>query len=435
MIYLENCAKIRNNLHICKKSSNFVAKIYQKITFMKKVLSIFAFLCATLMTVQAERVVLGAEQTKEYLPLLKGKRVALLSNHTGIVIQAKGERQEVKGDTIHTLDLLLKNGVNVTAIFSPEHGFRGTAREGELVASSVDEKTGIPILSLYDGKSKRPSKEAMQSFDVLITDIQDVGLRFYTYYVTMFRLMNACVSEGKQFMVFDRPNPNGYYVDGPILDMKHKSGVGALPIPVVHGMTLGELALMINGERWLDDSLQVDLTVIPCKNYTHQTLYRLPVAPSPNLRNMLSIYLYPAVCLFEATPVSLGRGTDKPFLCYGHPNFNAPRTEPSVYGPAITFTPNQSTQKGRVCDGVDLSGMSEEEARQVGFSLRYLLDAYKHLNMDNYFFRSFFELLVGQDYVRKMILQGKNEEEIRACWQDDVAMFKEQRRPYLLYKE
>ena len=452
MIYLENCAKIRNNLHICKKSSNFVAKIYQKITFMKKVLSIFAFLCATLMTVQAERVVLGAEQTKEYLPLLKGKRVALLSNHTGIVIQAKGEkaypqplpkgkgeakgeRQEVKGDTIHTLDLLLKNGVNVTAIFSPEHGFRGTAREGELVASSVDEKTGIPILSLYDGKSKRPSKEAMQSFDVLITDIQDVGLRFYTYYVTMFRLMNACVSEGKQFMVFDRPNPNGYYVDGPILDMKHKSGVGALPIPVVHGMTLGELALMINGERWLDDSLQVDLTVIPCKNYTHQTLYRLPVAPSPNLRNMLSIYLYPAVCLFEATPVSLGRGTDKPFLCYGHPNFNAPRTEPSVYGPAITFTPNQSTQKGRTCDGVDLSGMTEEEARQVGFSLRYLLDAYKHLNMDNYFFRSFFELLVGQDYVRKMILQGKNEEEIRACWQDDVAMFKEQRRPYLLYEE
>ena len=452
MIYLENCAKIRNNLHICKKSSNFVAKIYQKITFMKKVLSIFAFLCATLMTVQAERVVLGAEQTKEYLPLLKGKRVALLSNHTGIVIQAKGEkaypqplpkgkgeargeRQEVEGDTIHTLDLLLKNGVNVTAIFSPEHGFRGTAREGELVASSVDEKTGIPILSLYDGKSKRPSKEAMQSFDVLITDIQDVGLRFYTYYVTMFRLMNACVSEGKQFMVFDRPNPNGYYVDGPILDMKHKSGVGALPIPVVHGMTLGELALMINGERWLDDSLQVDLTVIPCKNYTHQTLYRLPVAPSPNLRNMLSIYLYPAVCLFEATPVSLGRGTDKPFLCYGHPNFNAPRTEPSVYGPAITFTPNQSTQKGRTCDGVDLSGMTEEEARQVGFSLRYLLDAYKHLNMDNYFFRSFFELLVGQDYVRKMILQGKSEEEIRACWQDDVAMFKEQRRPYLLYQE
>ena len=446
---------IHNNLHICKKSSNFVPKICPKSDNMKKILSILAFLCAAWMSVQAERVILGAEQTKQYVPLLKGKRVALLSNHTGIVIQAKGERlraphdtsvvgdpakakgerQEVKGDTIHTLDLLLKNGVNVTAIFSPEHGFRGTAREGELVASSIDEKTGIPILSLYDGKSKRPSKEAMATFDILITDIQDVGLRFYTYYVTMLRLMDVCAQEGKQFMVFDRPNPNGYYVDGPILDMKHKSGVGGLPIPVVHGMTLGELAQMINGERWLSDSLQVDLTVIPCKNYTHQTLYRLPVAPSPNLRNMLAIYLYPSVCLFEATPVSLGRGTDKPFLCYGHPNFNAPRTEASIYGPAITFTPNQSTQKGRVCDGVDLSGMSEEEARKVGFSLRYLLDAYQHLNMDNYFFRSFFELLVGQDYVRKMIIQGKSEEEIRARWQEDVARFKEQRRPYLLYEE
>ena len=240
---------------------------------MKKILSICAFLCAAFMTIQAKNVEVGAEQTKQYLPLLKGKRVALLSNHTGIVIQGK--------DTIHTLDLLLKHGVEVTAIFSPEHGFRGTAREGEHVASSVDEKTGIPILSLYDGKSRRPSKEAMQTFDILITDIQDVGLRFYTYYITMFRLMDACAHEGKQFMVFDRPNPNGYYVDGPILDMKHKSGVGALPIPVVHGMTLGELALMINGEYWLYDSLQVDLTVIPCKNYTHQTLYRLPVAPSP----------------------------------------------------------------------------------------------------------------------------------------------------------
>lgn len=394
---------------------------------MKKIIAIFAFLFVAWSTIQAERVLVGAEQTKMYLPLLKGKRVALLSNHTGVVIQGK--------DTIHTLDLLLKHGVEVTAIFSPEHGFRGTAREGEHVASSVDEKTGIPILSLYDGKSQRPSKEAMNTFDILITDIQDVGLRFYTYYVTMYRLMNACATEGKQFMVFDRPNPNGYYVDGPILDMKHKSGVGALPIPVVHGMTLGELAQMINGEHWLNDSMQVELTVIPCKNYTHQTLYRLPIAPSPNLRNMLSIYLYPSVCLFEATPVSLGRGTDKPFLCYGHPNFNAPRTSPSVYGPVITFTPNQSTQKGRICDGVDLSNMTEEDARKVGFSLRYLLDAYEHLNMDNYFFRSFFELLVGVDYVRKMINQGKTEEEIRALWQNDVIRFKEQRRPYLLYEE
>lgn len=374
-----------------------------------------------------EKVQVGAAQVENYLPILKGKRVALLSNHTGIVIQ--------NTDTIHSLDLLLQHGINVTTIFSPEHGFRGTAREGEHVASSVDEETGIPILSLYDGKSKQPSEEAMATFDILITDIQDVGLRFYTYYVTMLRLMNACAKTGKQFMVFDRPNPNGYYVDGPILDMKYKSGVGALPIPVVHGMTLGELAQMINGEYWLSDSLQVDLTVIPCKNYTHQTLYRLPIAPSPNLRNMLSIYLYPSMCLFEATPVSLGRGTDNPFLCYGHPNFNSPYTEKSMYGSPITFIPSQSTQKGRTCDGVDLSDMSEEEARKIGFSLRYLLDAYTRLNMDNYFFRSFFELLVGQNYVRKMIIQGKSEDEIRAYWQEDVAKFKEQRRPYLLYEE
>lgn len=400
---------------------------WHNIHYMKRIIVVLAILGTLVLTVQADHVVLGAEQTKIYLPLLQGKRVALLSNHTGIIIH--------DGDTIHTLDLLLKHKVNVTAIFSPEHGFRGTAREGEKVASSVDAQTGIPILSLYDGNSKRPSKEAMATFDVLITDIQDVGLRFYTYYITMLRLMDACAQNGKQFMVFDRPNPNGFYVDGPILDMKHASGVGALPIPVVHGMTLGELAQMINGEYWLSDSLQVDLTVIPCLGYTHQTLYRLPVAPSPNLQNMLSIYLYPSVCLFEATPMSLGRGTDKPFLCYGHPNFAAPRTGVSRYGSPITFTPTQSTQKGRVCDGVDLSNMSEEEARNIGFSLRYLLDAYEHMHMDNYFFRPFFELLVGQDYVRKMINQGKSEDEIRVCWQADVANFKEQRRPYLLYEE
>ena len=231
---------------------------------MKKIFSVLLVLCLV-QVVYANRVIVGAELTKEYLPLLKGKRVALLSNHTGLIIQAKG-------DTIHTLDWLLGHGIQVTAIFSPEHGFRGTAREGEKVASSVDEKTGIPILSLYDGDSKYPSKESMGMFDVLVTDIQDVGLRFYTYYITMYRLMDVCAQYGKQFVVFDRPNPNGWYVDGPILDMKHKSGVGALPIPVVHGMTLGELALMINGEGWLKDGAKVDLTVVPCKNYTHQTL-------------------------------------------------------------------------------------------------------------------------------------------------------------------
>ena len=373
--------------------------------------------------IYAERVIVGAEQTKEYLSDLKDKRVALLSNHTGLIIQGK--------DTTHTLDWLLQKGIQVTAIFSPEHGFRGTAREGEKVASSVDEKTGIPILSLYDGDSKYPSKESMAMFDVLVTDIQDVGLRFYTYYITMFRLMDVCAQYGKQFVVFDRPNPNGWYVDGPILDMKHKSGVGALPIPVVHGMTLGELALMINGEGWLKDGAKVDLTVVPCKNYTHQTLYELPIAPSPNLPNMKAIYLYPSICLFEGTPVSLGRGTDMPFQVYGHPDMK---------GYDFSFTPRSKAgaknppQENKLCHGVDLRGLSNEAIWAKGLDLTYVIDAYRNLNMGDKFFTSFFNLLIGTDKVKKMIIEGKSAEEIRATWQEDVAKFKEQRKPYLIYE-
>ena len=382
------------------------------------------FICIALFSlVSMAEVQVGASRTNVYLPLLQGKRVALMSNHTGMV----GEK--------HTLDILIENGINVTAIFSPEHGFRGTAREGEHVKSSVDEKTGVPILSLYDGKSGRPSDESMQKFDVLIVDIQDVGLRFYTYYITMVRLMDASAEHKKQVIIFDRPNPNGYYVDGPILDMKYKSGVGYLPIPVVHGMTLGELAQMVNGEKWLTDGKQVELTVIPCLNYTHQTLYRLPIAPSPNLRNMLSVYLYPSVCLFEGTPVSLGRGTDKPFLCYGHPNMIHASEGIDVRRYDFVFHPTASTQKGRTCYGVDLSGMSEEEALKKGFCLDYVIDAYKALNMDNFFFSAFFEKLVGVEYIRKMIIAGKTAEEIKATWEDDVKQFIIQRKPYLLYEE
>lgn len=382
------------------------------------------FICIALFSlVSMAEVQVGASRTDVYLPLLQGKRVALMSNHTGMV----GEK--------HTLDILIENDINVTAIFSPEHGFRGTAREGEHVKSSVDEKTGVPILSLYDGKSGRPSDESMQKFDVLIVDIQDVGLRFYTYYITMVRLMDASADHKKHVIIFDRPNPNGYYVDGPILDMKYKSGVGYLPIPVVHGMTLGELAQMVNGEKWLTDGKQVELTVIPCLNYTHQTLYRLPIAPSPNLRNMLSVYLYPSVCLFEGTPVSLGRGTDKPFLCYGHPNMIHASEGIDVKRYGFVFHPTASTQKGRTCYGVDLSGMSEEEALKKGFCLDYVIDAYKALNMDNFFFSAFFEKLVGVDYIRKMIIAGKTAEEIKATWEDDVKQFIIQRKPYLLYEE
>lgn len=388
-------------------------------TKKRLILIVLATVCM-LSCVQAQRVVMGDEQTDAYLPILKNKRIALFSNHTGM-IGAK-----------HLLDVLIEKGVNVVAIFSPEHGFRGKADAGEKVSSSVDAKSGVPILSLYDGKDQRPSETSMRKFDVLLVDIQDVGLRFYTYYITMCRLMDACAQYNRKVVVLDRPNPNGHYVDGPILDMKYKSGVGALPIPIVHGMTLGELALMVNGERWLPASRVADLTVIPCKNYTHQTMYELPIPPSPNLPNMKSIYLYPSTCFFEATPVSLGRGTDKPFQVYGHPNMT---------GYSYSFTPRSlpgaknPPQLNKLCHGVDLSSMSNEEIWQRGVDLTYIIDAYRNLNMDDHFFRPFFELLVGTDYVRKMIEQGCSAEEIKACWQEDVKRFKQQRKPYLLYEE
>ena len=374
-------------------------------------------------TVSEKAVVVGAARTDEYVPLLKGKRVALMSNQTGMV-----------GDK-HTLDLMVERGVNVVTIFSPEHGFRGNADAGEHVSSSVDEKTGIPIASLYDGKSPMPSKEVMDGIDIIVTDIQDVGLRFYTYYVTMINLMDAAVTYNKQFMVLDRPNPNGMYVDGPILDMTLKSGVGRLPIPTVHGMTLGELAQMANGEGWLKDGKKCDLTVIPCGNYTHQTRYALPIAPSPNLPNMLSIYLYPSMCYFEGTTVSLGRGTDWPFQVYGHPDMT---------GYVFEFTPTSRpgaktpTQMDKLCHGVDLHNLAAEDVIAKGINLEYVIDAYRNLTKGGHEFylkNNFFDKLMGTTRVREMIAQGKSADEIKATWQDDIKRFKQQRKPYLLYEE
>jgi len=377
-------------------------------------------LCTNAQKTNNSRIAVGAEQTSEYFPILKNKKIAVFSNHTGMI----GNK--------HTIDVLLENKLNVVAIFSPEHGFRGNADAGEHVSSSVDSKTGVPILSLYDGKAGRPSEESMRKFDVLLVDIQDVGLRFYTYYISMVKLMDACAEYNRKMIILDRPNPNGHYVDGPILDMKYKSGVGWLPIPVVHGMTLGELALMVNGEKWLPASKECDVTVIKCKNYTHHSLYQLPVAPSPNLPNMKAIYLYPSTCYFEATPVSLGRGTSLPFQIYGHPNMRGydyaftPKSVPGAKNPP---------QLDKLCYGKDLSGLSDKEIWEKGVDLSYVIDAYTNLNMGEHFFRPFFELLIGTDYVRKMIIQGKSADEIKAMWKDDVEKFKVQRKPYLLYAE
>ena len=337
----------------------------------------------------ATDIVTGAQQVEEYLKLVEGKRVCVLSNQSGMA-----------SATAHVLDTLLAHNVKVTCIMSPEHGFRGDADAGEHVSSSTDSKTGIPIRSLYEGKTGRPSKEVMDEFDVLVFDLQDVGVRFYTYYVTMVKMMAACALEGKEFVVLDRPNPIGFYVDGPILDMKYKSGVGNLPIPVVHGMTLGEIAYMANEKDWLQHGLKdaegkkVKLHVVKCQNYTHAKLYRLPIKPSPNLADMRAIYLYPSTCYFEGTPISLGRGTAKAFQMYGHPNMLGykysftPRSIPGAKNPPLL---------DKECWGVDLTvNPSIEQINQDGINLEYIVDAYTNMNLGDHFFRNMFELEIGQ---------------------------------------
>lgn len=383
--------------------------------------NLLIYLASILWALAADaQVTVGAARTADYLPLMQGKRVALLSNHTGMV-----------GDE-HTLDLMLRNGVNVTTIFSPEHGFRGTADAGEHVAGGKDVKTGIPIASLYDGRTRMPAKSVMDNIDIIAVDIQDVGLRFYTYYCTMIDLMNAAARYGKEFIVLDRPNPNGMSVDGPVLDMKYASGVGRLPIPTLHGMTLGELAMMANGEGWLKDGKKVKLSVIPCTGYTHATRYRLPVPPSPNLPDMKAVYMYPSTCYFEATPVSLGRGTDTPFTIYGHPQMKAgdyyftPDSRPGAKNPP---------QLGKRCRGRNLRSMSEDDMIAQGVNFEYIIDAYNAMGRPKNFFTSFFELLAGNDKIRQMIESGASAEQIRATWSDDVKTFKAKRKPYLLYPE
>ena len=365
-------------------------------------------------------ILTGDLRTEAYFPLLQGKRIGVYSNQTGMA----GEE--------HVVDLLQRSGFNIVYILSPEHGFRGEADAGEKVDNSVDAKTGLPIVSLYGQQGGKPDAKTMQQIDVLVMDIQDVGLRFYTYYITMCRLMDACAEQGKELIILDRPNPNGMYVDGPILDMKHKSGVGWLPIPVVHGMTLGELAQMVNGEKWLPQGRQCKLTVIPCTGYTHQSRYALTVAPSPNLPNMKSIYLYPSTCLFEGTVMSLGRGTDKPFQIYGHPQM---KEQPYSFTPRSKPGATNPPQKDKLCYGKDLSTLDDEAIIREGLNLEYVIDAYQNLKLGDKFFTSFFEKLIGVDYVRQMIKAGKSAEEIRARWLPDVENFKAQRKPYLLYEE
>ena len=385
----------------------------------RKIILLFGLLLASLSAPAQDRIETGAEQTGRYLPLLEGRRVGIMTNHTGTV-----------GRT-HLVDTLRSLGVDIRVVFAPEHGFRGQADAGESVASYRDRKTGINVVSVY-GSTKRPPDSIMQRLDVLLFDIQDVGLRYYTYLSSMHYLMEACAANGKQLIVLDRPNPNGFYVDGPVLEAKHRSFVGMHPIPVVHGMTLGELARMIDGEGWLRDGLRCKLTVIPCRGYTHRSRYRLPTAPSPNLPNMRAVYLYPSLCFFEGTPVSLGRATDFPFQAYGHPELQGdfsftPRSNAGAKNPPL---------KDKLCHGVDLrTSPSDERIWEREVDLGYVIDCYRQLNLGEKFFTPMFDRLTGTDYVRQMILQGAGADRIKASWADDVERFKQTRKPYLLYEE
>ena len=362
----------------------------------------------------------GAERTGEYLKLLNNKRIAIVANQTSTI-----------GKT-HIVDSLLKLGVNIVKVFGPEHGFRGNAGAGEKVKDNTDIKTGLPVVSLY-GKHKKPTPDDLKNVDIVVFDIQDVGVRFYTYISTMTHVMGACAENKVDFIVLDRPNPHGSYIDGPVLEPAYSSFVGMHQVPVVHGMTVGEYARMVNGEGWLKNKEQCNLKVIKVQNYTHNSYYRLPVPPSPNLPNMNAIELYPSLCFFEGAIISVGRGTDKPFQVIGHPGFadgNYSFTPVDI--PGVAMNPKY---EGKVCNGFDLSGYADTIIFERRLDLRWLIQMYKYFQGKDDFFNSFFDKLAGTDKLRKQIISGLPEKEIRESWKPGLTKFNKVRKKYLLYPD
>jgi len=373
------------------------------------------------------RIKTGAEQTEKYLPLLKGKRVAIVANQTSII-----------GKT-SLVDSLKSLGINVVKIFGPEHGFRGTASAGAIVADSMDTKTGIREISLY-GKKSKPSKADLADVDLVIFDIQDVGARFYTYINLLAKVMESCADNNRELLIFDRPNPNGYCVDGPILDMKLKSGIGMFPIPIAHGMTIGELAQMYNGEGWLANLMKCKITVIPVANYTHDMEYVLPVAPSPNLNTQQSILLYPSVCLFEGTIISQGRGTLFPFTVLGNPDLKG-KYSFSFAPVSIKGMSETPLHQNKICYGLDLRKFDTREFLKTGqINLKWLIEMYQAFPNKEKFFdykqsnqMGNFDKLAGVATLREQIIAGKSEIEIRKSWEPGLSDFKRLRKKYLLY--
>jgi len=368
------------------------------------------------------KLLVGANQTERYLPLLNGKRVAIVANQTSVVFKNEAETKYT-----HLVDSLLNLNIDVKKVFAPEHGFRGTADAGELVKDGIDTKTGLPLVSLY-GKNKKPSVSQLEGIDLVIFDIQDVGARFYTYISSLHYVMEACAEQGIPMLILDRPNPNGHYIDGPILEPQHQSFVGMHPIPVVHGLTIGEYAKMINGEQWLDNKAQCELTVIPVKHYNREMAYNLPIKPSPNLPNDKSINLYPSLCFFEGTNVSAGRGTDLQFQIYGSPYLlNTP----------FTFTPKPNDgakypkHENKECYGYNLT--SEKPLNHLNLS--YLINAYNTTKNKSDFFinNGFFTKLAGTKKLQQQIENGFTEAQIKATWKNDLDSFEALRKKYFIY--
>jgi len=369
--------------------------------------------------VDYDSIVVGAEQYQQYIPGLKNKKVALLVNHASLV----GNR--------HLVDVLLSKKIDIVKIFSPEHGFRGKMDAGEIFEEGTDPQSGLPIVSLY-GKHKKPSEEDLQDVDVLLIDLQDVGTRFYTYISTMSLSMEACAEYSVEVIVLDRPNPNGYFVDGPVLKKEYQSFVGMHPVPVVYGMTIGEYAQMVNGESWLKDGVQCELQVVNLAKYNRNMIAKLKEAPSPNLPNWKSVYLYPSLCFFEGTVVSVGRGTKYPFQVYGHPDL--PFGDFSFLPQSIPGKSSHPKLQGEVCYGQYLSGYADNYTNNPAeINLTWLISSYKYLSSKTEFFNNYFDKLAGTEELRKQIIAGKSPQDIRESWQEDLEAFKKIREKYLLY--
>jgi uncharacterized protein YbbC (DUF1343 family) len=399
---------------------------WRNATRMRLIALLMAYACFAakndIIAQTAPKVITGAERLDKLLPLLKDRQVALVVNHTSLV-----------GNT-HLADTLHRLGVCISAIMAPEHGFRGDADAGEYVSDGYDLITGAPIFSLY-GKKRKPGREELESSDIVIFDIQDVGARFYTYISTLFYVLEACAEQNKPAIVLDRPNPNGHYVDGPVLDSRLSSFVGIAPLPIVHGCTVGELARLFVGEFWIYHPESLQLTVIPCLNYTHSTPYVLPRAPSPNLPTQRAVLLYPSLCLFEGSTCSVGRGTDWPFEVVGHPDFPC---DSFSFVPRPNAGNKNPLHNGWLCGGRDFRHISLDSlqtARQL--NLNWLLDFYSQFPNKPAFFREdgFMDLLAGTQRLKQQIAEGKTEAEIRATWAEDLALYRIIRQRYLLYPE